>query len=754
MKMVKFFLKYNPYTVESSMKINGNDLSEDSKLHAFKNERIQVWLDRLFPILADECNDDKFEVTFHGTELDYEDLMSFVREYAEQLQISCEYIPAKDTEDKFQELIALFQEMQEGPFEDLRDPYLKENFEKALSSEFEVSVIATMSSGKSTLINSLLGREFVPAKNEACTATIARIKDMDDKNGFTAQCRDAGANVISEHQDVTLEQMKIFNDDARVSYIDVEGNIPFIHSDKANLVLVDTPGPNNSRNQDHRDHTYRIIKNTAKPMVLYVLNATQLATDDDSILLSSVADAMKVGGKQSKDRFLFAVNKIDDYDTERADSIDDALVNIREYLAKYEIHNPNIYPTSAEMGKVIRMYQNGHSLTKKQEKTLDSYDLFNDVPQMHLTKYTPLNHSAKQRLNDRIREAREHGDHYGEALVHSGIPAIEEAINEYLNKYAVTAKIKNAVDTFKKKVEEKRMLDRLLNEIESNIEEQERINARLKRVEMQLADGQATERFKTKIKNLSFDQSAEEKVKKIRSKIDSMLQGYTSSKMTRLEMEQHMSKFIRKVQNLQSDVITELEKMVNEGLKRDAEQLVTEYTSYIQSLMADNAVSVGQFDVASERFILGELPDATALINKHKRTEKEKVGEKWVENTNKAWYKPWTWFDDAGYYKDIYEDRDYVDSAKVFDEFIKPIRGEFYENVQRARQHIVEESGRLKAFFVEELDKLDTVIKNKIHELKQLTSNRGHLEERLHNDRMKMQWLESFIQKLDAILEV
>ncbi|MCQ6558483.1 dynamin family protein [Paenibacillus mendelii] len=753
--MANVSIKYNPYTVDSVISFNGREMTEDSKLHAYKNERLQVWMEKLGPILEEECNDDAIHITFHGTSLDYEDMKDYLSQIKHsEVTYTLDHIPAKETDDKFRELVNLFEEMQAGPFEDLKDAHITENFQKALGSEFEVSVIATMSSGKSTLINAMLGREFVPAKNEACTATIARIRDQDGMDGYTAKCLNQNEEVIYEEQTADLEAMKRFNEDERVSYIEVNGDIPFIQTRKANLILVDTPGPNNSRNSDHRDHTYRIIKNASKPMVLYVLNATQLATNDDSILLGSVAEAMKVGGKQSKDRFLFAVNKIDEYDTERADSIDEALRNIRQYLAQYGIDNPNVFPISAEMAKVIRLHLSGQALTRKQEKTLAEYDLFNDVPQMHLTKYAMLPESAKGELAEKARLAKDAGDTYGEALIHTGVPAIEEAINEYLDKYAITAKIKNAVDTFRKKIEEKRMLDMLLKEIEHNSEEKQRINERLQRVEAQLNEGKATERFKHKIQQLSYSKDTNDRIRKIKSRIDSMLQGKASEKMTMIEMDQEMSKLIRKVDNLQSDVITELEKLVNEGLRSEAEKLLAEYSGYIQSLMQDKAVKLGKLDVGSEKFILGEMPDASHLIEKHKRTEQEKVGEKWVDNEGKRWYKPWTWPQKKGYFRDIFEDREYVDGAKVFEEFIKPVRGNFYENMKKAEEHMQEESDRLKTFFLKELDKLELVIRQKVTELKELAGNNNQLEERIRNDRQKMEWLHAFQIKLDAILEI
>lgn len=43
-------------------------------------------------------------------------------------------------------------------------------------------VMATMSSGKSTLINALLGQQILPSRNEACTAKMYSILDDDQAN--------------------------------------------------------------------------------------------------------------------------------------------------------------------------------------------------------------------------------------------------------------------------------------------------------------------------------------------------------------------------------------------------------------------------------------------------------------------------------------------------------------------------------------------------------------------------------------------
>ena len=69
--MTKFYLKYNPYKIESTMKYNQKDISPESQLYAFKNERLQLWVEKLFDILFEELNTQNIKVVFEGTELDY-----------------------------------------------------------------------------------------------------------------------------------------------------------------------------------------------------------------------------------------------------------------------------------------------------------------------------------------------------------------------------------------------------------------------------------------------------------------------------------------------------------------------------------------------------------------------------------------------------------------------------------------------------------------------------------------------------------
>ena len=115
-----------------------------------------------------------------------------------------------------------------------------------------------------------------------------------------ATAYDAGNLMLSFIDPLNLSAMEVLNKDPKVSKVVAQGNIPFVSSEDVSLVLVDTPRPNNARNDEHRAATFRMLAESSKPLVLYVLNATQLAINDDNALLTEVAESMKVGGKQSK----------------------------------------------------------------------------------------------------------------------------------------------------------------------------------------------------------------------------------------------------------------------------------------------------------------------------------------------------------------------------------------------------------------------------------------------------------------------
>lgn len=479
-------IKYNPYRLETEILIDGVQPKQNSKLN-FADRRLQEWIEELPEILFKECSSRDFKLTFQGTILDYEDVEAMTREAKKQgINIDLTHIPAKEVSDKEAAISEIFDEIQAGPFDELKQPDVVKAFNMAKSSDFEVNVVATMSAGKSTLINALLRQKLMPAKQEACTATITEIKDNDGEC-FMAKVYDANGNLIQTYPELSFEIMEALNSNPEVSKIRAEGNIPFVSAEDVALVLVDTPGPNNSRDPEHKAATYRMLSESSKTVVLYILNATQLAVNDDYNLLSHVADSMKVGGKQSRDRFIFVVNKLDDF-KKGEDSVDAAIAKVRDYLRDNDIENANIYPASALTALNIRTIL----AESDDDDDDDVYEAkgkvrkFNRNPEMHFETLAPLTPSIRGQIENRLADARNNGDTYEEALIHCGIVPIEMAIQMYVQKYAKTAKIKNIVDTFSKRLESAKSFETTKQEITENQDKRAAILAHIEVIKKNL----------------------------------------------------------------------------------------------------------------------------------------------------------------------------------------------------------------------------------------------------------------------------
>lgn len=754
--MKEIFIKYNPYQLVTEITIDGQKLKKNSKLN-FEDRRLQEWVESLPDLLFEECNTKDFKITFHGTTPDYEDMEAMAKEAeAKGIHIELEHIPAKEIGDKEVAIQEVFDEIQNGPFNELRQPDVIKAFDLAKSKDFEVNVVATMSAGKSTLINSLLRQKLMPAKQEACTATITKIKD-NDADCFMAKVYDKDGTLIQTHAELTYETMEQLNANPSVSRIQVEGNIPFVTADDVSLVLVDTPGPNNSRDPEHKAATYRMLSESSKPLVLYIMNATQLAVNDDYNLLSHVAESMKVGGKQSRDRFIFVVNKLDDF-KKGEDSVEAAITKVRDYLKDNGIENPNIYPVSALTALNIRTIL----ANSDDDNDDDVYEAkgkvrkFNRNEEMHFEKYAPLTPSMRGEVEDMLAKAVAEGDDNQQALIHAGIVPIEAAIRMYVQKYAKTAKIKNIVDTFIKKLESTQSFEKTKQEIATNRDEQKEILAQIDVIKKKLASGEDAKKFKTQIEQINYDKEisklAQSVIVAAQKKITKQLSS-TDAKLSKRDAESICQVFAKFAEGLQAEVQVKLENLISNHVKKNAEDLLEQYKKKIAELAQD--VKVGSVELNPFELMQGDIiSDTSALISKMTKSEKVKVGEEWIANTDKKWYKPWTWFQEKGHYKEIYEDKEYVDGTELAQKFFAPIQELLYENSESAVEYAKKQTALIKKEFAKKFDELDAVLQSKLKELEICAKDNENIEARIKETQERLDWLEKIQNKVNGILEI
>lgn len=620
--MTQVFVKYNPYRLETTLKVNGRDISTDSILYKVtKGKRLQEWIGKFPKMLREELNTVDFALEFCGMALDWDDFEDAFEQAEREglVKVSdLKYIAGKSDDDINEKVVTIFQELQDGPIDDFRDPKLLRAFESTNNSIFPVNVIATMSSGKSTLINSLLGNKLMPSKNEACTATITEILDVDDPH-FSAIVYDGDNNIIQEIPELTLEIMGELNDDESVHRVSAEGDIPFLDSKSTALMLVDTPGPNNAQNQSHKNTTYRAINSDSNNLILYVLNGTQLSTNDDAALLHYVADQIKKGGKQVRDRFLFVINKMDQFNPEEED-IGKAVLSAKRYLATYGIEDPQLFPCSAFTALNIRTYFEDIdivNLTRAQERmlpltardTLPMIDKFVYYESMHLEKYSTLSPSAQQELNFRLSQAVANNDTKEQALIHSGIYSIEAAISAYVKKYAKTKKIKDLVESFQEVLESSEVLTKAKTRVATDTAAAKACAERAAAVRKIIADGQEAEAFKQKIAVLNPMPKIEEKAEQLNqnatTKSSKIFRPYGETITSREEAKRLVNQFSTFSSDAMAELTSELESVINSEIVSTGERLLMEYQDKVSKF--DATTSDEQLDFQTVDLIKGTL---------------------------------------------------------------------------------------------------------------------------------------------------
>lgn len=611
--MAQVHVKYNPYRMETQIEVNGKAISKDSTLYkVVKGKRMQEWIGKFPKMLVDELNTVDFEIEFYGMPLDWDDFDDAFK-HAESVGIiknlSLKFKEGKSDEDINDKIVNAFTDLQEGPFDDFRDPKLIRAFENINNSIFPINVIATMSSGKSTLINALLEKRLMPSKNEACTATITEILD-NDRTQYTAVVYDEDNRILQEIHDLTYDIMNELNDNSEVHRIAAEGNIPFLDAKSTALMLVDTPGPNNSQNQAHKNTTYRAINNDSNNLILYVLNGTQLSTNDDASLLSYVADQIKKGGKQVRDRFLFVINKMDGFNPEEED-IDKVVQAAKRYLASYGIEEPQIFPCSAYTALNIRTYLEGvdiDNLTRAEEKTLPSaardtlpmIDKFIDYPSMHLEQYSTLSPSAQRELDFMLSQAEQNRDTKAQALIHCGIYSIESAITAYVKKYAKTKKVKDLVESFQEVLESTQVLTKAKTQVATDEAAAKACAERAAIVRAKIADGKEAEVFKERIAVLNPMESIKEKAETLKAeanrKTGRVFEPYGDVITNKDEAKRLVSQFTVMSSDYIAELTSELESVINQEVMETGERLLNEYQEKLAKIDEDAADQKLDFD--------------------------------------------------------------------------------------------------------------------------------------------------------------
>lgn len=513
---MELFLSHNPYTIETVFLIDEHRCEEpwfaDLTSSGGIPVRLQMWIMHFFDKLHETYPaKEQFYMTFKGTSADCEDIRREAESAKTRLGVSIvlQVLPCGDPENKFEQLKRLYTEAQDGPYERFHNPELAAGFSKIADRKLAVSIMAPMKNGKSTLLNAILGQELLPNATQRCTAKISYIEHCADNPGrFEAKKMVKGSS--SDYIPCTQEILKEWNSDNSVRYVKIRGTLPGIDISDYRLQFVDTPGPDSAVHPEDQATIQRFLNDNSLPMVCYIIDRVN---DAEVHYLEQLKKHMTQFGKQSEDRFIFVVSRMDQLavsksDTRGSNPIKSKVEEIRSDLCKIGINNPRILPVSAWIALKAREF---NVLDEEdQEEAIDSFKKFRRAMRRidsTLMDYMSLSPAIKNKLNEELteivrkfeleEETVEDNLRYAELL--SGIPALELAIEEYLVKYSVPARIYDAASIFDSGIKEADAEHALLQDISSEKTTLDQTEKKINELQNFLVKGEGAQALKAKM---------------------------------------------------------------------------------------------------------------------------------------------------------------------------------------------------------------------------------------------------------------
>lgn len=752
--MNKIYIEHNPFIVETHFLINGSEPAEGCKLSSYKELRLQMWVESIFEEFSRQLNGEThFSVEFKGVESDYMDILDAAEAArADGMEIEVEWLPVKEVEHRLSEIQSLMEQAKQNP---QFNEYIENNesvskgFQEAFNRDFNLYVVATMSSGKSTLINATLGQDLLPAANEATTATIAQITD--DKtvgSQFMGRRIDADSSV-SEEVEVTSELLKEWNMLSNTRQIDLRGDIVSMQErENVRLVLTDTPGPNNSQDEDHERVTMSFIQDSYRnPLILYVLNASQLGINDDQNLLRLVAQTMARGGKQSKDRFIFAVNKMDNFDPENGENVSAALERVKAYLENNGVPNPQVYPISANLTRLLR--KNPDDLTRKERGDLNTMtELFLEEASMNLPSYMPLTSRVSRALEERKISSVER---------RSGLPAVEVMIDEYIEKYTFPNRLKRAYDALNQAIEKGMREAELTEQLEQDEQELALLNEQIEILQQRRKEGANTESYKQELRHRGkelpqpianqFTQQMA-KVSKEIAQIGAEFQ--KNQQETPNIAERILDEAKRNAEFLHKELVNDCENAFQLSQELIKKQLHDEYKQYIGTLFDDART----LNLPVLQGLKEEIADFSLNLNlnsQHVKSKQERYNPREVSDS--SWWNPFSW----GRTRTVWDYRDvkYVDMVPLWDESRSILQADFMQLLDNAKKKTEQDKNKLVESYLAFIDReFESKFNQIIDSLKEKLVNQEAREIAIAQAHEQKAWIKQFKAQLDQTLSV
>ena len=755
--MKNVLVTYNSFVPSTDIKIDGRVLKAHTDEQEFleRHRYIPVfdWIEEFIGVLREKYRA-SIKISFEGTG----DACEMFREVTKGLvtKVSVDDLTigtvTASLPDPLKTLDEIYQAAKNGPFPEIfTDADTERAYKAAASRAFEVSVIAAMSSGKSTLMNAFLGRNLMPSAADACTATIVRITDVDAMKGspFLAERYDAsGMKIDKQPIEVTNKELVDWNGDPKIPHVEIRGDVPTIsETASAQYVFQDTPGPNNSRDHSHREMTRDAI---AKPlsMVLYVMTPGSFQSNDNDDIFSDVCKAVRRADDNARNRFMFVLNKFDEI--KRSEQpLEDVYKKACEYLESDEIniHNPIVIPVCARAACLIRLHRYDSSYFEDNfddELEYSAYVKKFGQPSWNLFDLckNTISPSVRSAYEKRLEEAKENPEEL--ALLQTGIPLLESILQEYLYRYALPTKVGDALKTFQRvfasadkatKVKEiLGMKEEDLKKFKDKLLDYERSKDKLQHgadiiTEIEKLTYQISKPNEDKLLDLSA--SYEEILADVERQLGS---GKVSSELAGRKCERARAR----LDNAVSDINETLQAMLVREQEVEIGGLIAKYNACLED-------SLGKLDPSLRAFQTDMLSiSSDEIVQIAKNQAKTTIEHKYYE---RHWYTLWCYRHEEKSYEDA------LDMDKVRGEIHAELVGYCRSAITAFKKQAEESFRQNQGLVVKRMGELQNKLIDVVNQVDEAAQSTSSCENECKKLQEKIDWCENFKQELAGLLK-
>lgn len=714
--MMTIEINYNSISFELNIKCNSNTILNNLEAEIKNNneKRITDWFEAFLKRLKEETNYEPFTIDIDSCD-EYE--KNFIEEVLKgeiKVKSKIKFLSTEAIEEKYQfidKFIDIVLKSEDEIVKRTINPH-KENIERLRCNKVEVPVIATMSSGKSTLLNALIGQDFLHEDTWATTATTCTIKVNNELEQFTASVINNEEIQESTEKETNIanflrEKNKQSNENQSIELF-LEGPVSGIDTKGFDFRFIDTPGPNSAKNENHKEKTFTFLKdNQNLPIVLYVLDPEKMDSKDDEVTLKEIGDILK-DNQQNLERIIFVCNKIDRVDIEDK-SMNDILEKVEKFLKDNGIAKPKIFPVSAEYAKYTQLE---NTLTKSKKSQLRTYrdkfiyNIDEDYKGYELLDHSPLRNSQKEILQRQINNGGVDTD-----LVYSGLAALKFYIEDYITSHHLKNQYKefqSIVNNVCKQIGADIKLER--EQLEKDSEEQREEQKKKEEDELVNLNNKKEEA----IKEIQISKIDKKFIHPLVTNIDKTFDNIFDKAMRKNEINPEEAKNLIKdinaeIKNLQVSIKTTIEsKMNDETIK---------YVEKLKNIVADKFEVEKNMRRTTVNSFSAEMMNNISSINLHQveKYENQKTEIRTREVKRNTLIAQWFL---GSKIEEYVVAKKVVDVRKFYKDQVDPIKIAFQKIIENCESYIKNTETNLKEQFNKKINEFFHEAENRVYRAK------------------------------------